>query len=151
VTGHRPGAREPQHDSRAVNPTTVVELIDHVLGDTLRTVNLIRILGACAVVLVVVIYAAVAAMKGVHVLTLPVLVPGGVVVGPSLVYWVIRGVAKLPKLRRAAAPGGLPDGQVEPSTSAASRKRARRRPKSSQGQRPRPQSGPSPRQRGQRP
>jgi hypothetical protein len=101
----RVGSQDLLADGQPGRPKNVIELIDTILGDFRRTSHLVWILCALAVLL----YTATALIKGVHFLTLPVLVPGGVIVGPSVTYWTIRAGWKW--VRRASTPAELPAGQ----------------------------------------
>jgi hypothetical protein len=71
-------------------PKGIIQLMYVTFKDDKATNNCIRILGCLIIGCCVVLYTVVAAMKGVHGLTLPVLVPGGVVGGTSLTYYIIR-------------------------------------------------------------
>jgi len=91
-------------------PRTFIELADRILGDFRRTGNLICIVGAVAILL----YTATVAVKGVHFLTLPMLVPGGLVVGPAVTYGSAQAGRKLRRLvMRAHARAEQPDEQSE--------------------------------------
>jgi hypothetical protein len=95
--------------ARVGAPKGVVDLIDRILRDPERTSNFIRILLAVGLVGCVLLYTAIEAMKGMHGLSLRVVVPGGMLSAMSLTYGTIRVVRKRSALGRASAeqqPGG---------------------------------------------
>jgi hypothetical protein len=92
-------------------PKTVIELFYTVVDDDKRTSNSLQVLDRLTTMLVIVIitgcavaYAVAAATKGFHVedLTLPELIPGGVVGGGTLTY-IVRRVLLWFRGRRGAA------------------------------------------------
>ena len=89
-------------------PKGVVQLIYAIMKDDKLTNNCIRIMVCLIIGCCVIVYTAVAAMKGVHGLTLPILLPGGMVGGSSLTYYIIRLIFWLKNRRGADATGDMP-------------------------------------------
>jgi hypothetical protein len=134
----RSGAQGSPPDNQPEPPKTFIELADRILSDFRRTGNLVCIVGAVAILL----YTATAAVKGVHFLTLPMLVPGGLVVGPSITYCSARAGRKVGKLiKRALARAELPDEQPEEPAAVRKRKQDPQGTRQIPAQPPKPQSG----------
>jgi hypothetical protein len=83
-------------------PKGIVQLIYAILDERERTNNFLRSLVGLTIACCVVLYTAIAGMKGLHGLTPPVLIPGGVVGGGTLTYSIVRLVLRF-RLRRQAA------------------------------------------------
>lgn len=98
-------------------PKGVVQLIYAIFKDDKLTNNCIRILVCLIIGCCVVVYTVVAAMKGVHGLTLPVLLPGGMVGGTSLTYYIIRLIVWLRNRGVADATADTPTTESSPNPS----------------------------------
>lgn len=98
-------------------PKGLIQLLYVTFKDDKLTNNCIRILACLIVGCCVVVYTVVAAMKGVHGLTLPVLLPGGVVGGTSLTYYVIRLIVWLRNRSGADAAADIPSAPNSPDPS----------------------------------
>lgn len=95
-------------------PKGIIQLLYVTFKDDKATNNCIRILACLIVGCCVVVYTVVAAMKGVHGLTLPVLLPGGLVGGTSLTYYIIRVVVWLRDRGGADATADIPPAPNSP-------------------------------------
>jgi hypothetical protein len=123
-------------------PNNFIGLVWGITGDRERTDNLNRIVInlalAVGLVCCVAIYAFVAAVKGIHGLTLPTLVPGGLLGGASLTYATIRIANRLRHRRDGAEPIGKQTTRRSPGPS---RKQVRRGQTPSRAQNSIPRSG----------
>jgi hypothetical protein len=104
----------PERDAPDGQPTSWIQLLDGVVGDKSRTNDLISIIAVCGSIAICLcctfLYACLVLTRGLHGLTRLELAPGGLICGPSIIYWTIRLVATRVK-RRGGAPTAPPAGQ----------------------------------------
>lgn len=118
-----PSPRVPPRGKAATRPRPneypkgIVALIYVILDDRERTNNFLRALVGITIASCVVLYTAIAGMKGLHGLTLPVLIPGGVVGGGTLTYSVVRLVLRFRLRSHADVKVGTPTTQSSPDPS----------------------------------